>query len=235
MSGRRLLSVVTAAVVLVTSTTLTEAQEDLDALRRAGEQGTAEAQYQLGGMYYFGDGVREDTLEAVRWYHRAAEQGDPAAQYQLAEMYDVGMHSPAAAVRWYRLAAEQGDAAAQNQLGRMYDFGRGVPEDDVEAVRWYRLAAQQGHADAQVYLGVIHKFGLGVRQDAAEAMRWYLLAAKQGHVEAQGMLGDMLNICAMYAYGYSHGWTVVKDESGCGQIVLKDLAEAVRWYRRAAE
>ena len=54
------------------------------------EQGVAEAQNNLGAMYYTGQGVRQDYAEAARWYRKAAEQGDVQAQYNLGLMYYKG-------------------------------------------------------------------------------------------------------------------------------------------------
>ena len=54
------------------------------------EQGDAEAQNNLGAMYYTGQGVRQDYAEAARWYRKAAEQGDVQAQYNLGLMYYNG-------------------------------------------------------------------------------------------------------------------------------------------------
>ena len=52
------------------------------------EQGYATAQYNLGCMYDFGEGVPEDDAEAVRWYRKAAGQGHAGAQHNLGFMYD---------------------------------------------------------------------------------------------------------------------------------------------------
>ena len=41
------------------------------------EQGHAEAQYALGELYLFGDGVPQNDEEAVRWLRLAAERGMP--------------------------------------------------------------------------------------------------------------------------------------------------------------
>lgn len=54
---------------------------------QAAEQGNAAAQYNLGAMYYKGQGVRRDDAEAVRWYRQAAEQGLAQAQNNLGVMY----------------------------------------------------------------------------------------------------------------------------------------------------
>ena len=54
------------------------------------EQGDADAQFMLGFMYAFGEGVPEDHAAAVRWYRMAAEQGHADAQWSLGLMYARG-------------------------------------------------------------------------------------------------------------------------------------------------
>ena len=56
------------------------AQDDLDTVRQAADQGDADAQYNLGLMYANGEGVPEDDAEAVRWYRLAADQGTTRAR-----------------------------------------------------------------------------------------------------------------------------------------------------------
>ena len=118
------------------------------------EQGHAEAQLMLGGMYADGRGVLKDDAEAVRWYRLAADQGLAVAQNSLGFMYANGegvLKDDAEAVRWYRLAADQGDAGAQNSLGLMYANGEGVLKDDAEAVRWYRPRCGSGSRPCAVH------------------------------------------------------------------------------------
>ena len=223
--------------------------QELADLRARAEAGDADAQLSLGLMYQWGRGVIQDGAEAVRWYRLAAEQGHPQAQFALGYAYDTGEGVPkdgTEAVRWYRVAAEQGRVAAKVNLG-----GLGVPEDTAEAVRWYRLAAEQGHADAQVNLGFMYYRGRGVPGGAAEAVRWYRLAAEQGHAAGQYNLG--------FAYDYGRGGapkTPRKPSGGTAwppdrvtpapsspsglrtptvEGVAQDEAEAVQWYRLAAE
>ena len=111
------------------------------------EQGDAKAQYNLGQMYYEGQGVPQDHKEAVKWYRLAAEQGFAKGQYNLGTMYAEGEGIPQdykEAVKWTRLAADQGDADAQYNLGQMYYFSRGVPQDYVLAHMWWNLAGSNG-------------------------------------------------------------------------------------------
>ncbi len=129
------------------------------------EQGHAEAQLILGGMYADGRGVLKDEAEAVRWFRLAADQGNARMQFILGVKYANGrgvLKDEAEAVRWYRLAAEQGHADAQFNLGGMYANGRGVLKDEAEAVRWYRLATEQGYATALSNPGACAMPGLRV-------------------------------------------------------------------------
>src|SRR5262249_44552554 len=126
-------------------------------LRRAAEQGVAEAQYHLGFMYdQLGQIEKnprnESNFEAVEGYWKAAHQDHPRAQLNLGLMFRDGRGvsaDAAQAVSWLRKAAGENLVQAQAALGAIYANGRGVPQDDGEAVTWYRLAAEQGHADAQ--------------------------------------------------------------------------------------
>ena len=79
------------------------------------EQGNAYAQFNLGNMYANGRGVKQDDVEAVKWYRKVAEQGNVYAQFNLGLMYDNGQgvkQDDVEAVKWYRKAAEQGHAKA---------------------------------------------------------------------------------------------------------------------------
>jgi TPR repeat protein len=54
--------------------------------RLAAEQGHARAQTSLGLMFYHGEGVAQDTAEAIRWYRLAAEQGQADATEALKQL-----------------------------------------------------------------------------------------------------------------------------------------------------
>jgi hypothetical protein len=118
-------------------------------------------------MYGEGLGVKQDYVEAVRWFKLAASQGDALAQNNLGVMYGKGQGAAqdyVEEVKWYKLAAAQGHAGAQFNLGNIYKNGNGVTQDYAEAIKWYKLAAAQGHADAQNNLGVMYGEGQGVAQ-----------------------------------------------------------------------
>lgn len=182
----------------------------------AAAQGHAEGQYQLGVMYYFGYGVKEDDAEAIKWFRKAADQGHAMAQNHLGDMYYYGYgiaEDNAEAMKWFHKAAAQGYAEALFNLGVMYAKGYGVAKDDAEAMKWFHKAAAQGYAAAQFSLGAMYSDGYGeAKKDVAEAMKWFRRAADQGYTKAQYILG----------YMYENG-----------AEVPKDLVEAHRWYTLA--
>jgi TPR repeat protein len=53
---------------------LEDYEEAIELFRKAAEQGHAEAQYNLGFMFHYGQGVEPDYEEAFEWYKQAAEQ-----------------------------------------------------------------------------------------------------------------------------------------------------------------
>jgi len=112
--------------------------------KKAAEQGSTKAQYNLGVVYEQGQGVAQDYQEATHWYTKAAEAGDTRAQYNLGRMYSQGQgmaQDYQQAVVWFRKAAEAGDTRAQYNLGHMYYGGVGVPQDYILAHMWTNLAA----------------------------------------------------------------------------------------------
>ncbi len=158
------------------------------------EKGNAEAQYNVGRMYFKGEGVAQEYAEAKKWWLQAATQGLPIAQYCLGLMYADGQgvaQDYLTAAFWFRGAANQGNVHAQAALGYLYYNGLGLACDYVEAAKWYRKAAEQGVATAQSDLGLMYELGRGVSQDYTEAVKWYRKAAEQGEAFGQLRLGLM--------------------------------------------
>lgn len=122
--------------------------------RRAADQDHAEAQVQLGLMYYYGGrGVPRDRAEAARWFQRAADQGHAEAQAQLGLMYYYGRGVQAdqtEAARWFQLAVDRGDA-------KVTEGNRMLTEPDHELIEVV--------AEAQDLLGDFYRDGVVVLQD----------------------------------------------------------------------
>jgi len=54
------------------------------------QAGDARRQYEMGKMCYYGDGMPQDSEQAVEWWQKAAEQGNYDAQLSLVNAYRKG-------------------------------------------------------------------------------------------------------------------------------------------------
>ena len=100
-----------------------QSSEAVKWLRKAAEQGVAEAQSWFGLCYANGDGVAKDKAEAVKWYRKSAEQGSAWAQNRIGLCYENGTGvdiNLTEALKWYHRAADQGYAEAHFRLGEYY-------------------------------------------------------------------------------------------------------------------
>ena len=61
----------------------------IDSLRKAADQGHADAQYNLGSMYSNGQGVPQDYVEAHKWHNLAASRASAEDQKEYAENRDL--------------------------------------------------------------------------------------------------------------------------------------------------
>jgi TPR repeat protein len=191
--------------------------QNIQLWQRAADQSNVLAQFFLGSCYRSGSGVKQDDVEAMKWYSKAAAQDNVYAQNSLGEMYQKGYgaaQNDKEAAKWYRRAAEQGQAKAQYALGAMYEYGQGLDQDYKQAVDWYLRSAEQGNADAQYSLGGLYHYGSGVEQDYQEALKWYRKSAEKNNDKAQYLMG------VMYEQGYG---------------VQVNPQKALSWYQKAAQ
>ncbi|GBU26915.1 hypothetical protein R84B8_00431 [Treponema sp. R8-4-B8] len=100
-------------------------KERIEKLRKAAEQGDAEAQYDLGKIYQHGGyaGVPKDDAKALEWYCKAAEQGYAYAQYESGIIYyeDKNKKIKKKGKQLIRKAAAQGVKEAEDLLKREKD------------------------------------------------------------------------------------------------------------------
>lgn len=180
-------------------------------------QGEVGAQSILGEWYLCDcDGLLRNYIEAVRLLRLAVAQNDVEAMNSLGTAYENGQgvtRDMAAAVSLYRRAADLGLARGQFNLGLSYQYGKGLPQDDAEAAKWYGKAVEQGHNRAQHALGRMLISGSGVARDMTKGLGLLRLAAEQGNSEAMVDLGGAFLM----------------------QDAFSNPAEAMRWYRQAAD
>jgi TPR repeat protein len=202
-------------------------------LKPLAEQGDAEAQFNLGSLYYQGWGVPQDYREAVKWLRKAAEQNQAFAQVTLGTIYAEGVQGViekdySQALMWFILAAARGDMEAREFRDTL--AARMTPKQITEAQRLARefkpqdsyakslqelkTLADTGDALSQFKVGLIYYGGQGVPRDYLAALNWFKKAALQNNPLAQ------YNVGYMYAKG---------------EGTPQDYMEAAKWYRKAAE
>ena len=111
--------------------------------KRAADVGLSAAAYNLGTLYYNGQGFQQDYAQALHWFEAAAKRNDAYAEFQLGMMDDLGRGveaNPEQEMYWYTKAARQGLSAAQYNLAVIYHNAEGVQQDDVKAYAWLLLA-----------------------------------------------------------------------------------------------
>ena len=166
-------------------------------------------------------GQDPDQITEIR---RRAEQGDAEAQYVLGYRYATGIGVPrdaAEATRWLRLAAGQGHTQADDFLGRLFPEVSRAPQDDNQSETPPREAlpsvTEQGDTEVRIRALELELMFQAMSGDPT-ALETLQQLADQGDTVAQVSLGNL------YA-----------NVQGVFEGVRKDEAEAVRWYRMAAE
>lgn len=129
-----------------------------------------QAQWHLGNMFNFGQGVEKDSAKARRWYEMAADNEHVEANYLLALEHSRFIqdedHSRKACMRFYRAAvqghkeakeelcalANKGVKRAPYYLALMYHNGKGNVRNATEAQKWFRIAKDQRDPWAGIFI-----------------------------------------------------------------------------------
>ena len=94
------------AVAALTNGDYSEASRSF---KRLAKRDHAEAQYQLGMLYLFGQGVGQDAQKGVSWLKQAALGGSYLAANELSQIYLSGQwvqRDETEAVKWLELSSE---------------------------------------------------------------------------------------------------------------------------------
>jgi hypothetical protein len=119
------------------------------------KNGEAVAKYNMGNLYFNGNGVEIDYTKALEWYLEADKQGNSAAQSDIGYMYQKGLgvtQDYHRAMQWYLKATERENATAQFNVGYLYYEGKGVDQDTEIAKQWFLKSARQDYKTAKNWL-----------------------------------------------------------------------------------
>lgn len=238
--------------------------QKIASLVRSANMGDVQAQYDLGKLYYNGDGVDRDYVAAHGWFELAADQGNADAQYHLGVQYHLGQGIKidyVKAFEWYEKAALQGNIEAQFCLGELLYMAKGVEKSFKKAHEWLEKAAAQGHARAldilrelekdkisnlrkeaesddivsQYKLGMIYIQGKIVDKDDAKGRFWLKKAADRGIIKAQTALKELDEQWMKPLIATAQAGDI-SEQFKLGLIYLqkKDMALAYHWIGKAA-
>lgn len=137
-------------------------------------------------------------------------------------------------------AAQAQDADGLYLLGVCQFEGLGVPKDPTSALASWEAAAAQSHIMAMMKLASSHAVETQAgRGDPALALHWCRQAAEAGSLRALSLIGDYYVMdeatWLKEAQGYYYDSDPDRDPARNPAYVPRDAAQAIPWYRRAAE
>ena len=133
--------------------------EDKMILAKAGR---LEAMFEMGMVYWLGEGVVKDTDVALEWMKRASEGGYGKAHYHLADCYSLGEavdRDTEQALIHYQAAASQGCVKAFVDIGKVLKKMNGKIE---EYLLNFRKAAMCGVCDDELFTELRDAFSDGL-------------------------------------------------------------------------
>ena len=203
--------------------------------KKASDEGSIEADAELGDAYKNGEGVEKNIDLAVLWYQRALKGGNIKVRGKLRELYQHGDFIPKpdmnAGLWWQKFSADaakehaalilEQDGVKLNKpsselnLALAYLRGIGIHKNRDAALNLLQQAVGHGNIEAQcIYEAMSASDAKWDMLSSGKAMTACLHAAKSGQIYAQLILGSL--------YENGHG-------------VEADKTQADLWYRKAAE
>lgn len=145
--------------------------------------GSTDAAVELAGLYYFGDGVKENHKKAEEFWLLAANGGNEIGRFKLADFYydNRPENIKDAIVLFESLTA--GSVFSGNsccRLGRIYDRGIGVKRDPAMAAYWYEAGSKLNNGNCLLDLSYLFYKGDGVEKNIDKAVE---LAEKASETE----------------------------------------------------
>lgn len=209
--------------------------------KKAAEAGDPVSYFNVGSMYYYGDGCQVNDAEAWKWLARGSKIPDGSCCYQLGLMCEEGHGQEGKnrvdCVDYYEEAVRLGGGYASRAAMRLYDIFRTrsletdplmrededtcrdydwVSKDNQRAVNYLKLAASRDDYDPSIYFkygAILCTEGHGFT-DEFEGIRYLKLAADKGEPRAAVMLAQIYEK---------------------GELVDEDLEKAHEYYQLAAD
>lgn len=155
-------------------------KDGVKGLTNSARSGYPQAQYQLGKMYYQGNGVSKNRQTGFQLIKLAADKNIADAQYDLAKIYfsqeDNALKK--GGVYWLVSSVKNGKTSACDDLYKLYKEGLIVNSDMKKHLYYLQCAAKNESVDAMKTLGSYLFSGTHLTKDVNQAMFWYKKAAE---------------------------------------------------------
>jgi TPR repeat protein len=206
------------------------------------EEGSPEA-LALAGMWYAkGIGVACDTIAAAVYDIRAIQFDSPEGAQMLWEL----IHSPTF-FGSLKAHVDQDDPAAEYVWAVLFRLKFDYQLTDEEALKLLERSAKQKFVPAEIEMGMCYSAGTWIKADKRKGLRLWEAAAEEGNIEAKVRVlsavatgGEADSDAIKKLYQYANNGSVLAQtalgycyETGSG--VAQDKANAVRFYRKAAQ
>lgn len=155
-------------------------------LQKSAKSGFGYSQYELGKMYYKGNGVTKNRQAGFKLIKLAADKDIADAQYDLAKIYFSQENNDLkkGGVYWLVSAVKNGKPSACEDLYKLYKEGVIVDRDIKKHIHYLKCSAGSGDIEATKLLANYLQTGTFVSKNTNEAMYWYKKAADKKDPES---------------------------------------------------
>jgi TPR repeat protein len=156
--------------------------------RSASSSNDSNSEYQLGRMYYWGNGVAQNKTTAFKLFLDSAKGGDGKAEVAVGRMLQLGdgtKQDEPQSIHWFEEAAANGEASAYFMLGNAYGNAEGVAQDPARAVKYYLTGASKGNQYCISALALMYRTGsAGLSADPVKAYAYSVVAGTVNQPDA---------------------------------------------------
>jgi TPR repeat protein len=213
-----------------------ENRQIFEQVSKRAEQGYAEAQFDLGFCYFDGEIISQNYTQAVNWFRKSAKQGYSRAQMYLGFCYYYGngvTKDGNNALYWFYRAERNIDGSlTKHEAAELSEVKNEIRDEGYSMARSGDCsnAAEQGDGLAQMILAAWYE----TNREYDNAIYWYERAIKN---EDRSLKESAITYIKQVIREIisEHGDAKRQFELGRNYYKALDYAEAVFWFRKAAE